>query len=283
MSALVGDDMELVKQKPVPPETLFHYTNQAGLIGIISTSTMWATMIRYMNDAAEYQLAFEICRRQIKEVSEVLDRGIEFSKVLENTLWAKERMNLCVASFSGLDDRLSQWRGYAGGSAGFCLGFEPQRLAELAAESKPTSFFLAPCIYDSTDQDEAVRDLVMIVLDHALQKEKLETKAYINIQSDFPRLAARIKNDAFHEEAEWRLISEDGVNSDCLRFRPGPSMIIPYSVIDLGANCDALRSITVGPTAHPKLALEAVETLLMSKGIRHQVDVRMSKSPYRAW
>jgi hypothetical protein len=40
-------------QRPVP-EFLYHYTSQDGLLGIISSASLWATNISYMNDATEF-------------------------------------------------------------------------------------------------------------------------------------------------------------------------------------------------------------------------------------
>jgi hypothetical protein len=39
-----------------PPDTLYHYTGQLGLLGMTQTRELWATKIQYMNDAAEFHL-----------------------------------------------------------------------------------------------------------------------------------------------------------------------------------------------------------------------------------
>jgi hypothetical protein len=36
------------------PKALYHYTSQAGLIGIVKSMKLWATSIRYLNDSREY-------------------------------------------------------------------------------------------------------------------------------------------------------------------------------------------------------------------------------------
>ena len=43
---------ELLSRKP--PEVLYHYTTQAGLIGIIRGAEIWATHTQYLNDRREY-------------------------------------------------------------------------------------------------------------------------------------------------------------------------------------------------------------------------------------
>jgi hypothetical protein len=39
-----------------PPETLYHYTTQDGLLGIIQSRSLWATNVSYMNDSTEFDL-----------------------------------------------------------------------------------------------------------------------------------------------------------------------------------------------------------------------------------
>jgi hypothetical protein len=42
-------------QQPIP-EVLYHYTNQEGLLGVVTSASLWATHISYMNDAMEFEL-----------------------------------------------------------------------------------------------------------------------------------------------------------------------------------------------------------------------------------
>ena len=39
--------------KPDPENPLYHYTSLEGLRGIVDSRTLWATDIRYLNDAQE--------------------------------------------------------------------------------------------------------------------------------------------------------------------------------------------------------------------------------------
>src|SRR2546430_1425649 len=57
-----------------PPPLMFHYTDRAGLIGIIQSKTVWATHIRYLNDSSEYSytsnLALELAKSLSKEITD---------------------------------------------------------------------------------------------------------------------------------------------------------------------------------------------------------------------
>jgi hypothetical protein len=37
-----------------PPDIIYHYTTQTGLLGIIENKELWATKIIYMNDSTEF-------------------------------------------------------------------------------------------------------------------------------------------------------------------------------------------------------------------------------------
>ncbi len=52
--------------KTVPPEFLYHYTGQDGLLGIVEKAELWATKIQYMNDATEFGLALSMARDELK-------------------------------------------------------------------------------------------------------------------------------------------------------------------------------------------------------------------------
>jgi hypothetical protein len=46
---------------------LYHYTNQSGLIGIITNRETWATHIRYLNDSAEFEYAVDLAATVLTE------------------------------------------------------------------------------------------------------------------------------------------------------------------------------------------------------------------------
>src|SRR3954447_7176655 len=47
---LVTDEMKM-------PLTLYHYTDATGLLGVITSGTVWATHYEYLNDASEFKYA----------------------------------------------------------------------------------------------------------------------------------------------------------------------------------------------------------------------------------
>jgi hypothetical protein len=144
------------------PDTLYHYTSQEGLIGIASTRTIWATNIRYLNDAKEFEYA--ICL--LYEVLNKLSERLQVSKIYYSTLDIIRHLvdevgnvdfQVNVSSFSEDGNSLSQWRAYCPSAAGFSVGFDMMRLKSLG---KSQGFKLAKCSYDEKHQFLVLNSLI---------------------------------------------------------------------------------------------------------------------------
>lgn len=276
------------------PNVLYHYTTQAGLLGILDSDALWATKIHYLNDASEYQLALDLASailNQLLKGERSTRQRRKISSLLDN-LRMIEHMNVCVCSFSENRDQLSQWRAYAGGSSGYSIGF---CTAHLTAKAESQSFRLVKCIYREADQVHLVETLVR----SSLAKEFNTTPAITHpsdprtivvqpvggdFAKNFAQLAPLIKSPAFHEEAEWRLVSTKGIDVRQMFFRPGNSMLVPYIPFDLESDKSLyLNSLVVGPTPHAELAHRSATSLLARWGVAHPPKVQSSKAPYRAW
>lgn len=84
-----------------PSGTLYHYTSLTGLEGILSSGSLWATDIRYLNDAAEMRHTAEIIRI---EIAKRLEQGSGNQKLLSQLKeWIFDRLEnghmLFVTSF----------------------------------------------------------------------------------------------------------------------------------------------------------------------------------------
>src|SRR6266849_4114272 len=54
--------------KKLPPDILYHYTGQIGLLGIVEKAEVWATKIQYMNDATEFGVALRLARQWLENI-----------------------------------------------------------------------------------------------------------------------------------------------------------------------------------------------------------------------
>jgi len=276
-----------------PPETLYHYTNQTGLMGILESNSLWATKIHYLNDAQEFKLAIDLASPILERMfqHQTVSKNREKVRCLIQNLQTIKQLNVCVCSFSAERDLLSQWRAYASGG-GYSIGFKTDAVRTKAASQ---DYSLVKCIYDRIQQRDLVEELISTSLkdDFNITPSKRDSKRPDTIillptggqfSRRFAQLAPLLKNRAFHEEAEWRVVSNGGINSKILRFRPGRSMLLPYGVLKMGNRKGSyLASVTVGPGPHAELAKSAVSMLMSRWRGARGVKIVSSAASYRSW
>jgi hypothetical protein len=272
----------LYLQNPPPRDdddsVLYHYTDAAGLIGVLSSGTMWASDMRDLNDSAEITL-------QLKEAAQVLStRPGDFPGWPENRHDVTSAIQMLSlpqpgywfsASFSAEPDLLSQWRGYGGAKQSFAIGFDKGQLADAAMEVDAT---LYKCDYDAAIRSSRV--------DQAIQQGLIELErrphSYLgfHIRDELQRTAALTKHESFSEEREYRLVVPHlppyGRELD-YRVRAAGDRLVSYLPIPLPRNLETgqlkIRRIVIGPAPTPQ-AVTAVEGALRQNNVeveRHRL------------
>lgn len=261
-----------------PPEFLFHYTSSAGMLGILDSRSIWATEIRYLNDAKELSNFLDLVSFQASmRISEV--GGFEAEVLRDFRTWLSQRATgghaMFVVSLTENGNLLSQWRAYAHGNSGVSLGFSAARLKQMAMSA---GFRFGRCIYEIQEQQEFAKLIVddilaaAAVFDYANSNygghESVRHHAvFMTMEERILSGAALLKNHAFKEETEWRLVSSfvpDQKNAG-ISFRQGESCLIPYLKFNLNDDDGQLTVIqlaNVGPTPNPNLAMNAVSIAL---------------------
>lgn len=277
-----------------PPDVLYHYTTQVGLLGIVKNKEIWATHTQYLNDQREYLHALEIVREEIEGVIGVTTdpQHKAFLSDMAADVDGIESMNVCVCSFSEDRDSLPQWRAYSDATSGFAIGFSGKLLAEVTATE---SFYLAPCLYDRLKQRALIRALVEEVLEENIagtpwvDEEPWDDVDRVpmggNLCAYLHRYAPILKDPSFKDEQEWRVISRPlSCKFERFEFRPGSSMLIPYYRFPLTSENVPfeVREIVIGPTPHTAQAKRSASSFLVSQSLRH-VPVNNSVVPYRNW
>jgi Protein of unknown function (DUF2971) len=274
------------------PSTLYHYTSGIGLIGVLTSRCIWATSIRFLNDSREYDLAVDLIRKSIQDrLQNVRSRFDEaLYRVLEQNIDRRTTADVYVSSFSENPDQLSQWRAYCPPTGGYAIGFSGKSLATTVSSSEDR--FLAKCIYEQSAQQEVIEDLICAIEATAeksrrsgLAPDRVYRESYKLLGRLLPLAAPILKDPSFREEEEWRLVCLGSSFADTLlRFRMGPSTLVPYFehsiAVEKGAS--PITDVVIGPTPHPELACEAVQALLASRGAQSAAS-RASLIPYRAW
>lgn len=285
---------------PEPPPELFHYTTQAGLIGMVHDRHMWATRIQHLSDLTEYRHAFNALEQRCKALLPQVEAP-EAKELLESLPMVARQYagaNIYVLCFSELEDSLSQWRSYSSKGVGLAVGFHSSDLMTWAVANGWT---LEQCQYDLATQRASLNSLVHVALVQLAKNLQtyggepvgriLQITRNEVIQPAFLKLAPRFKHPAFAEEREWRLVSPpiayDDRNCDV---RPGPYLPIPYFKFPIVNNEGRVRfsNIKIGPgTVHETPTpdtMRAADSLhvLLSSHDAVCTGVDFSSAPYRS-
>jgi hypothetical protein len=149
--------------KIAPKTAIFHYTDANGLIGILSSSTLFATDYRYLNDPSEAseikKLILPVFQSEIAEISpKLVEKNFLNKKFYEDfgtnvhSLEAEAMYRSMIRAIDNVSPffllsfcrhypgseefnhgLLSQWRGYASGG-GFAIEFDEEKLDALVKE-----------------------------------------------------------------------------------------------------------------------------------------------------
>jgi hypothetical protein len=272
------------------PKTVYHYTSLEGFIGIVKNRCVWMTEFAYLNDRREVRYGLDLLLSAVNDMLATVTRQ-DVRDLL--SVWVDQlkgsKSRVCITSFSGDDDSLSQWRAYGPIAIGFPVG----PLSLHVNQSR-----LQPVEYDPTGQKKLVQIYVHhLVAAFQADNENNKLQPISDLYHKFDRLlelAVFFKDPVFRSENEYRLayidypeiLSSLGLNSPPRLFRVARGKIVPYV-----PSTDVLQS------EHRDFALEISEVVLgpdsdelLEQGVREflsesnlsGVTVRRSLVPLRA-
>ncbi|NWL13331.1 hypothetical protein DM793_18865 [Paenarthrobacter nitroguajacolicus] len=199
------------------PRVLYHYTTVAGLSGIISSKSFWASSVRYMNDASETTYAEALIHRVVskKLAASAYPWILERIPIREGFANPYEfGLSPFIVCFCEDPDLLSQWRAYGVGTAGVSIGIDIRTLDPY--RGWPANSVLAKVCYDSEQQVRRVEDRVerwlgrlqSLISDGMNEKHEniFWHAASTSLREALADLFLTFKDPAFREENEWRLI-----------------------------------------------------------------------------
>lgn len=289
------------------PKVLYHYTDAAGLQGIIEGGVMRATHLAFMNDASEYvhavSLLLENVRLEMTRTAGQLQLDVlnEIEKSIAETR-LEDAGPYFVACFSAQENSLNQWRAYGRGEGGFSIGFDT---TTLIAQMHRQDYFVCPTIYDREEQATLVRDFLAWVLNeyprvaskHAGTDRDEHLAAWTRVLLWTATLVAPVmKNPAFAEEEEWRLI-HIAPSRASVRFLPRLTGLAAFVELKLGTPQQGSRDhiAPLGRTLPDRLPIKVLwsgpgratdASLLAGRVLLEQhgydgVRLMASKIPYR--
>ncbi len=277
---------------------LYHYTNAAGLLGILQHEQVWLTSIFHMNDPSELAYGIELALDELRKEAKARNNRFvtAMAQNLEHVLVHRigEAFGFFVASFSFKQDDLGQWRAYGDNGFGFALGmsarlFHPVEKASAAPNEKT---FVARVVYGEPKIRRRQREVIRKAFDALIGcqglmnahtgprfLESLATELSVGLLWN----SLTSKHLAYSHEEEVRLIIVNGVH--VLRTfidtrTRGPSLVpfvrVPMPVRQRGS----IAKIMIGPSAAVE-AEDATHKLFGRFGIRSTGLVQKSDIPYR--
>jgi Protein of unknown function (DUF2971) len=255
---------------------LFHYTNAAGLLGIVRDAALWATDPRFLNDEQETMYARGLFHSTLAAMDNPAlapdhpphSSPAEFGQAFDEYRARLGRelespyLSVYVTCFCESGDLLSQWRGY-GSDHGYAIEFEASALEPSSEGVQGFRAELVQVNYGPEGAGDAV-SAVMRGVHRDSNLGHLGTHAYFMAERVAAMLAA-VKHPGFSEEKEWRLVMARGDPfGPATRFRTSSMAIIPY--IEMPFPREAVVSVRVGPGQHMPLRQQGVERLLRERG-----------------
>jgi hypothetical protein len=284
---------------------LYHYCRNASFVSIVSGREIWASDFSLSNDLLEGKWIGEIFKTYCKEKG---IRDFEQDKLFEDLAVVSGIVGGVGFCMSEEPDLLSQWRAYADDGAGVSIGFRKEYFDALGDlrmnRNEGFNVTIAQVEYDLKKQRQIISEhgdqVIELVLEGGLrvpsliteetEEEKLErSKKRRKIMLGlflvfFPHFCA-LKNPAFAEEKEWRVISHVIRNPDGARglenmeYRPLLDRIVPFRRIRLeDVGIEPIAEVVLGPKhVTPKEIIEAT----LEKYSFASVTVRRSSASYR--
>lgn len=288
---------------PVPKAcAAYHYTDAAGLKGIIEKDAIWLTERVHLNDPTEltYGLKFALdwCDKQL----ETGDRlGSTFFGLLRRGLDSIPPVIAAyVSSFSLAYDVLSQWCRYSDDGRGFCLEFSPDFLENQRTDySGPGGLYAYVVDYRESEIKDRQESCLARAHEYmkrpdikrAVSQEHSPREFIVGMQNaityELIWNALQFKHPAYSDEREVRiLLTGDPANlRTCAmhKTRVRRNELVSYvefpfspSILTAGL----LRRVIVGPAASRE-SVASAEALLQSAHLG-QVEVIQSSIPYRS-
>ena len=296
--------LQVAQKESTIIETLYHYTDEGGLKGIIENQAIWFTDYRHLNDPSELIHGMERARDVMHFVANDADPWLRTFLGLLADMFSQrnfsDTLEFFIASFSRQRDSLPQWRAYADNTRGYAIGLAPHLFAvtdmnDLQANEK---VFVGPVLYRVDEVlarhqlaiDEAAATFLKTLKAHAdligdrtIGDPFMQEFARAIIASPLIWNCLTSKNPAYEYEQEVRLIIL-GLREQLLpyiRTRFRGSEEVPYVVHKMPLRKPhSIGEIVVGPAAPPD-AERNVRLWLSSLGIDPIPPVSRSDIPYR--
>lgn len=278
----VGTDFRANAYSVAAPSRLYHFTDCDGLIGILKTKTLWASLATSLNDRSE----IEYGRALAKEcVARYAPTSLNLARL--DAALARQSWRVYVVSFCKDIDTALHWLHYGRSGSGVAIGFNT------SAIQKPP-YELCPVLYERDRQMQWITAVIRTV-DEALgpalaltgtqdDRDLISELALDLLATNLWMVTPRMKSAAFTAEDEWRLLTYvprgNGVPlrddpSGRTEFRATGGRVVPYKKVVF--DILPITEVVLGSSSPMQQDPNALKVLLEENVIDSE-QVKMSES-----
>ncbi|MBW7866492.1 MAG: DUF2971 domain-containing protein [Candidatus Hydrogenedentes bacterium] len=298
-------------------QTLCHYTDAAGLAGILKSGTFWATNAAFLNDPEEFLFAYRVFESMVRRGEHALDKRLAgaFMEGVHTSGHDNELDRIYLISFSAHRDDLSQFRAYSDNARGYALEFEPckliQALNDYIEHGSGEYLTLRKVRYGREDlakfHKRAIDLLKSSIEELPYPRDSQEFLSAVrgfgfDLHNYLREAGVVFKQEGYKSEEEFRVVLDiHGLMSvlpcdlnERIAVRVRNALPVPYipfqflpSLQQDGSffrrdSTAGLQRIVVGPGLDFDLAKTGLFYLLRENGLL-EVDIQASKCSYRSW
>lgn len=281
------------------PETIYHYTDDAGLKGILESGKMRVTDIFNLNDPSELRYGFHPAVEIWKRRASIAPGVEQIAGLLEDffTQGFRGAAHYFTCSFSSDGDELGQWRAYADNGRGYALGFDRRGLESAFAGDGAAGFAQTfPVCYDEKQLGvlheqiaEKAFPLVDLMKERDLSQDEVKSfgvKLCVLLTTHHLNIALFFKHKAYRNEKEYRFLEAFAANTEPagVKVRPRPYSLTRYREFDWkGTTGFFLTNINVGPAADHIKGMQFARDCIRMFGAPDITKITESTIPYRAF
>jgi hypothetical protein len=291
------DAISLDHTKDKEANLIYHYTDDKGLWGILSSGKFWINSVFNLNDPSEISHGVSIACSVFKHLASQLT-PFEATFVEKFTSLTRQGLRdvakFYALSFSFHYDDLAQWRSYANDGRGFALGLNKKKIEDCISGLKGQTIGGFPIEYSTKNLQQ-----LNVQLFNQLQPA-LTSLQQLNLPQPLLRLvlvgisarlairvietSTRFKHEGYESESEFRVLEVSRSNSaQSPKHRLRDTEVVYYTELDWkNLIPDAIETITIGPGADKEKADRFVYDCLELHPTQNSVLIQYSDIPYRS-
>lgn len=234
---------------------IYHYCTLDTFVQVIKNKTIRMSDLNKTNDYLEKtwgkrflydtlceELEKNNIQMNLKEGYWYSDEAHTHLEQLQNDIDRMLKHQTLITCFSKDRDKLSQWRAYANDGSGIAIGFDLNYLRKMVKNSQ--NFYIGEVVYKKDKQKKIIREEVYApafqymknFFQHDMDKVYGDFNTYFveefdifcEIQDNSEQIFCFLKNPAFEEEHEVRMVYNTGIYEDIEMEELKKLMLVPH-------------------------------------------------------